>query len=174
MNSNKEGINRNMEIRKVNLKTDLSDISLVYAKSWKHAYARIIPAQYLNELVGDKWISILSKSDREMLVLDNEGQSVGVVTFGVARDSEYSSEGELMSIYLLPEYIHKGYGTKLLKKAEIRLVELGYATIYLWVLAANNSGRNFYKQQGFHVAGNQREIEIGGSNLTEIRYIKNL
>lgn len=163
-----------MKIRTAALKTDLADIGLVYVKSWHDAYAQIVPAKYLQALTADKWGHILAKSDREVLVLDNDGQVVGVVTFGAARDIEYNHEAELMSLYLLPEYIHKGYGQRLLKQTETRLAQLDFATIYLWVLAANKRGRRFYQKQGFHITKNQRTVTIGGQQLVEVRYIKKL
>ena len=82
--------------------------------------------------------------------------------------------GELVSIYLLPEYFGKGCGAPLLTHATNALFEKGFQHVYLWVLQANRRAQKFYEQQDFYPNGDTCSIEIEGKKLTEIRYVKTL
>ena len=77
----------------------------------------------------------------------------------------------MISLYLLPEYMGKGYGKRLLETAVTELRKQGYANIFLWVLEENNRARNFYERFGFSPTGDLLETEIGGKALWEVRYI---
>lgn len=82
--------------------------------------------------------------------------------------------GEIVSIYLLPEYIGKGWGKALLQRALEELRKEGYGDIFLWVLEENRNARGFYERMGFR----KREIylndNIGGRDLREIQYVYSL
>lgn len=77
----------------------------------------------------------------------------------------------MISLYLLPEYMGKGYGKRLLETAVKELGKLGYAEVFLWVLEENKRARRFYERFGFSPAGGFMDTEIGGRTLREVRYI---
>lgn len=105
-----------------------------------------------------------------MLVLLENGEYIGTASYGQSRTVEFSDCGEVMSIYLLPQAIGRGYGKKLMKAAIDGLGNLGYSNIILWVLEENTNARAFYESIGF-VSGNRtKEDNIGGKHLTEILY----
>ncbi|MFA6940251.1 MAG: GNAT family N-acetyltransferase [Clostridiaceae bacterium] len=67
------------------------------------------------------------------IIYENE-MPVGCAAYGKARDANFAKWGEIVSIYLLPDYFRKGYGQKLLRSAITDLKEKGYGNCYLWVL----------------------------------------
>ena len=79
----------------------------------------------------------------------------------------------MISLYLLPEYMGKGYGNRLLETAVTELRKQGYANVFLWVLEENDRARRFYERFGFSPTGDITEIELGGKALREIRYVLN-
>ena len=76
-----------------------------------------------------------------------------------------------MSIYLLPEYIGKGFGRHLLTKCLEELEKLGFRRILLWVLEDNHRAQTFYEKCGFTFLGKARTDQIGGKELRELMYI---
>ena len=76
-----------------------------------------------------------------------------------------------MSIYLLPEYMGRGYGTALLKKCISELESRGFEGILLWVLEENFRARRFYESRGFVCSGEYMCDSIGGRELREVMYL---
>ena len=81
-----------------------------------------------------------------------------------------SGWGEIISIYLLPEYFGRGYGRLFFTHVVSELLRKGYKDIYLWVLEKNNRARRFYEKNGFSPADSQM-FTIGNEDISEIRYI---
>lgn len=104
-------------------------------------------------------------------VVSDGNNIIGSSTYAPARDKSYDTWGEIISIYLLPAYFHKGIGTNLLHASMNELFSMGYSNIYLWVLEGNHSAREFYDKNGFKFNGDKLQLTIGGRVLNEIRYI---
>ncbi|MDY5731052.1 MAG: GNAT family N-acetyltransferase, partial [Eubacteriales bacterium] len=75
------------------------------------------------------------------------------------------------SIYLLPAYIGKGYGSQLLRQVIVELNNQGYNKILLWVLNENRRAKEFYKMNGFVETHHITNINIGGKELQEIMFV---
>ena len=80
--------------------------------------------------------------------------------------------GEIISIYLLPEYFGKGYAKPLFDCSINTLIGAGFNSIYLWVRHENSRAKRFYEKQGFRHNGDTAVITIGGKELIEARYTK--
>ncbi len=87
-----------------------------------------------------------------------------------SRSSDFSDLGEIISIYLLPQYIGKGYGKPLLDAAVGGLEQSGFDDIFLWVLEDNLRARRFYEKAGFTPSGIYLDDTIGRKELKEIQY----
>ena len=76
---------------------------------------------------------------------------------GKPRDEDTDDQtGEVSAIYLLPEFLSKGYGKKLMDFGIGRLKALGYTRAVLWVLRDNPRARTFYEKYGFVPDGAER------------------
>ncbi|RVU54531.1 GNAT family N-acetyltransferase [Anaerosphaera multitolerans] len=163
-----------MKIRKAAIE-DIKDISRIHALSWKFAYRGIIPQTYLDELKEDFWVTPfeiwLNNNILTVLVMIEESSIIGCTAYGKSRDKSLSDWGEIISIYLLPEYYNKGYGSKLLESAVQDLKQSGFKNIYLWVLKENLRARYFYEKNNWKCNKNEYICEIGGKQLIEISYI---
>lgn len=160
-----------MEIRYTVSMDDPLKISKVYEESWKYAYRGIIPQDYLDSIPAGRWASCVDYPDWKTLVCVENGRMVGTSSFCSSRFEQYSDWGEVISLYLLPEYMGKGYGERLLETAVTELRKQGYANVFLWVLEENSRARHFYERFGFSPTGDFLETEIGGKALREVRYI---
>jgi ribosomal protein S18 acetylase RimI-like enzyme len=169
-----DGGNIRMEIRKVTPNDDFDALGEIYAKSWKTAYQGIVPHEYLEGLDGSRWAGVLAASQNDAYVIMDGGKYVGTSSICAARDERLKGWGEIISIYLLPEYFGKGYAKPLFERAVNALAEKGYKNIYLWVLAENKRAQRFYEKNGFHKSRDIKHISIGGKELTEFRYSRHL
>ncbi len=160
-----------MEVRAMIATDDRSMISKVYEESWKSAYQGIIPQDYLDSIPEGRWAPKLDTPGWETLLCIDDSQIVGTSSFCKSRFAQFPDWGEIISIYLLPDYMGKGYGKILMEAALAKLKEQGYERVFLWVLEENNRARGFYEHCGFLPTDDFLEDHIGGKALREVRYI---
>lgn len=160
-----------MEIRYIKHADDKMVISKIYEESWKFAYKGIIPQNYLDSIPEGCWATGLENPNQNTLVCIEDGKIVGTSSFCKSRFEQYNGWGEIISIYLLPEYMGKGFGKALLELVIAELKKLGHHDIFLWVLEENWNARGFYEKAGFSVTNDFLDNNIGGKDLREIRYI---
>lgn len=159
-----------MKIRHIKQYDDRFAISRIYEESWKFAYKDIIPQNYLDSIPASCWSVNLDKEGMNTLVLIEDGIFIGTSSYCKSRFSDFSNFGEIVSIYLLPQYIGKGYGKQLLSAAVGELEHLGFSDIFLWVLKDNSRAIKFYEKEGFEFSGNYLDNNIGGKEVREIQY----
>ena len=128
-----------INIRKTKPEDNRQEISNIYEQSWKTAYRGIVPQDYLDSIPRGSWASKIDSPGWTTLVCELGGKLIGTTSVCKSRYKEYPDEGEIISIYFLPEYMHKGYGKQLLAAAVNELA--GYDDIFLWVLEENTNAR---------------------------------
>lgn len=159
-----------MEIRYLSPADNKMAIGKIYVDSWKSAYVGIVPQDYLNSLDEEQWASKLDNPNRKTLLCIDSNKIIGTSSFGKSRNKQFETFGEIISIYLLPDYIGKGFGKLLMESVISELEKLGYKDVFLWVLEENIKARNFYQKFGFTQTNDFFDINIGGKALREIRY----
>ncbi len=159
-----------MEIRHIRQNDDRFAISRIYEESWKFAYKDIIPQSYLASIPAGGWASNLDKEGMNTLVLIENDTFIGTASYCKSRFPDFDGFGEIVSIYLLPKYMGKGYGKCLLDAVVRELECLGFQDIFLWVLEDNLRARKFYEKAGFIPGQNYLDDNIGGKELREIQY----
>ena len=160
-----------MEIRYINETDDRLAVSHVYEASWKSAYQGIVPQTYLDSIPAGRWISSLKNPAWHTLVMLDNDLIAGTSSYCASRFERMKGYGEIISIYLLPEYCGKGYGKRLLQAAVDGLYKIGFTDIFLWVLEGNNRARQFYEKFGFIITGDYLDDNIGGKPLRELQYV---
>lgn len=160
-----------IEIRAITAKDSMLAVSNVYEQSWKYAYRDIIPDTWLAGIPSGQWANGLKQPDRRSLILLDDGKICGSASYSSARMESMKGYGEIISIYLLPEVMHKGYGYQLMQAVIARLKDMGYRKVYLWVLEENKNARQFYERFGF-VQGDKMQTDIyDGKELRELMYV---
>ena len=159
---------------------DVPAIARAQVRSWQAAYERIMPADHLATLSVEKrealWRELLSRSAPELLVAKENDYIIGFIAFGRCRDQDAAaSTAEIWSVYVIPSHWAQGVGTQLWKQARERMIELGYHSVSLWVLADNTRATQFYDRIGFDLdEESAKEVVIGGKTLSEVRYVAQL
>lgn len=161
-----------MEIRPLRKTDSRLEVSRIYEESWKFAYQGVVPQAYLDGIPAGLWAANLDQEERWSLVLEESGQLIGTSSVGPSRWRDYPDFGEVVSLYLLPEYMGRGYGGPLLEAAVKALAGQGFRDVLLWVLEDNRRARRFYEKHEFRPAGDVMEQEIGGKRLREILYLR--
>lgn len=160
-----------MEIRHLTPADDRQVISKIYEESWKYAYKGIIPQTYLDTIPEGNWTTNLDHPQWNTLICIQNDIIVGTTSFGKSRLQQFDKWGEIISIYLLPDYMGNGYGKALLESAITELKMLEYNHVFLWVLEENFTARHFYEKSGFSLTDDYLYNTIGGKSLREVRYI---
>ena len=159
-----------MIIRKITQDDDRLAVSHIYEVSWRYAYKHLIPQEYLDSIPKGRWAANIDNPQINTLIMIEDDMMIGTSSYSEARRSDMDGFGEIISIYLLPEYMGRGYGGKLLLAAADELREMGFANIYLWVLEENFRARHFYEKCGFQNGGIYLADNIGGKDVREIQY----
>ena len=159
-----------MKIEMVTIKT-AEAAGQIHALAWKAGYQGILPQSYLDALSPQLWISRMKQAVYQDFLLKDHGHYVAASSLSPARDKNMSGWGEIVSLYVLPEHIRKGYGSALLSYGIGQLQAQGLNNIYLWVLEENHRARAFYEAMGFVPNGDRAALPIGGAEWYEIRYV---
>jgi len=158
----------------MNAQDDKKVISHIYEESWKHAYKGILPQTFLDQIPEGHWCGVLETFAKEGFIMLEGDKIIGTASYGPSRDENLKDYGEIISIYLLPQYIGKGYGKKLFQAVMDQLKKEGYNKVYLWVLEENKVARAFYERFGFKTNGAYLDDQVGGKAVKEIQYIVKL
>ncbi|MCL3860536.1 GNAT family N-acetyltransferase [Actinotalea sp. K2] len=154
---------------------DAAPIATVHIASWREAYTGVVAEDYLAGLDVTArtawWTEVLDGSRRgtSVWVAELEGQVVGFASLGPSLDEDADRDTlQIYTIYLEPSFWGHGVARELMRT--VLSAVPGGATVTLWVLAANDRARHFYRRNGFVADGVERLEEFGGDRLKEIRY----
>ena len=135
-------------IRKAS-KDDALAIAEIYAYTWQSAYKDILPSDVIEEKV--KGIPAHSERLREKMHLTNflvaevDGRVVGLLSYRKSRHEKFPDSGDIMDIYILPDFQHKGIGKRLFLAGLDKIIELGCDDLILHVLKDNKKALGFYQ-----------------------------
>ncbi len=158
------------------LAADARAIAQVHVKSWQHAYADLLPADYLASLSVDArcemWQAAIAKGAPRVLVAEQHGNIAGFAAVGPSRDEgALPQDFEIWAIYLAPEYWGQGTGGQLWQAVREFSVQCGAQSMSLWVVANNARAIHFYDAHGFtQQPDSLATFELGGVSLQEVRY----
>jgi ribosomal protein S18 acetylase RimI-like enzyme len=162
-----------MQIRPIINQQELGQTSAIFQRTWQAAYRELLPAAGLQVLQPGDWEAGLVRPGRHNLVAQVDGQLVGVVSYGVPRNPQrfLPDTGELMALYVLPEYEGQGIGTQLLAQAEAALATQ-FSRADLLVLEGNSAARSFYQRHGWRATGEMINQVIFGRPVRLLQYEK--
>ena len=81
--------------------------------------------------------------------------------------------GEVRAIYVHPRFQGRGYGSALLEAGIRSISGAGFSEALLWVFDRNLSARSFYERKGWSLGRPIRLEDIGGIQVTLVKYEKN-
>lgn len=88
-------------------------------------------------------------TDRLFVARDDSIRGFVMFTIEVGGYEQDVTRGLVENLFVEPEYRNEGVGSRLLDRAERELHQQGAEVVTLEVMAANESGRRFYRHHGY-------------------------
>lgn len=152
-----------MEIELIN-QSNIDIASNVFSESWKYSHEGIVTEEFCLSFTPErqkyKLYQHILKGDGCFIGFDNK-KAVGILIL------DYDAN-ELISIYISPDSLYKGYGSQLITFALDKLDSK--REIYLIVMNANKNARRFYEKNRFQFSGKSKILSVE-KNLSEMTYI---
>jgi ribosomal protein S18 acetylase RimI-like enzyme len=157
---------------------DAAGVARVHVRTWQQAYRGIVPDALLDALDEEErtadWRGRLRREGQEPLVAQLGDEIVAFCSLIASRDTDAApATGEIMAIYVSPEFARRGVGRALIE-ASVARAHGRYRALTLWVLTDNTHARRFYEACGFVADGAHQQIALGGARLDELRYRRGL
>ena len=155
---------------------DAPGIGVVHVRSWQATYRGHMPDEVLDGLDPQQraagWRRYLdaAESQRQALLVADDGGVIGFVSVGASRDADLPESGELFAIYVHPEHLGRGVGRDLMVAGLDALRAHGFTDALLWVLDGNETARAFYESGGWVADGSSKRDESMGFAIDEVRY----
>ncbi len=151
---------------------DAEALGRVHAACWHETYDHLISKAALENVspkrLAELWTHWAAQGPEfKMFAALADGEIVGFVGSGPARDRDAPRARELYFIYLLDAYHGTGVGQRLFDAA----VEKD-EPLYLWVVEDKGGGRRFYARNGFRLDGASHTEPFLGETLTEVRFVR--
>jgi ribosomal protein S18 acetylase RimI-like enzyme len=154
---------------------DAQAVAQIHVDAWRAAYAGILSDDYLAALSVEQraamWRDAIARQQPELLVARRDGGIDGWISIGPSRDEGAAADiGEVWAFYVAPARWSTGVGRDLWQRARERLIERGFASAMLWVIAANPRAIGFYERAGFSVEpASAKHFTLGGREVEERR-----
>lgn len=156
---------------------DALAVAGVHVRAWQVGYRGLLPDAYLDGLRAEdrarRYTLGSTDRDRPQTIVAEVGDAIlGFATTVPAE--EVAGAGELSALHVDPTAWSRGIGTALIAAARAHLVELGFGTAVLWLLAGNRRAERFYRADGWLADGARRTAEVWGAQVDEVRYCRAL
>ena len=135
---------------------DAAELAGVHERSWREAYAGMLPAMALNRMIAQRdaaWWSVALRRRSNILVLDIDAAIAGYASLSRARIGGGGMVGEVRELYLDPLYQGIGFGAQLFGAARQILKSRGNDRIIVTALEENHRAIAFYRQCGGRLLG---------------------
>ncbi len=157
---------------------DADVVAALHVRAWKEAYAGgLMPREYLDQLSVESrahmWRESLARvapPRTVRLVADSDGVRGFLVGGAADAQGEASVVAEIYALNVDPQQWGCGHGTALVHEALARFNTHGFSRAVLWVHRDNIRARRFYERLGWECEGPQREQEVLGVVVPEVRY----
>lgn len=156
--------------------TDAHSIAVVHVKTWQIAYAKLMPAQLLDNLQvaerEQRWLRRLTEAaaDEGVWVAENTHGEIMGFAHAKWQRAELIYPAELNALYILPSAKRQGIGQQLMTGVAKYLVENGINSMALWVLIENHPARRFYEHLGGRLLDVQKDFEVEDICLKIVAY----
>lgn len=141
-----------MTVRRA-LPGDAAAIAAVQVITWHAAYAGLLPQEHLDrrtvEVRTAQWTDRLNEGAQIVFVAhEPDGAVVGFSSGGASSEPVEGYDGEITTLYVLPEAQGRGAGAQLLRAMSAALRSRGFQSAWVRVLSDNAPARRFYEKLG--------------------------
>lgn len=163
------------EIREPGL-DDVEGFAALHVRVWQETYRGIMDDEVVDALAVETfrpmWYAVanayatgaVAADGRAVRVALLDGEPVGFVMVGPARDEQAPAPRQVWSLNVAPEHQGSGIAQRLLDEA------FGPGPGYLWVAEGNERAIRFYDRNGFALDGAAAQDQHDG--VTELRMVR--
>lgn len=165
-------------IRKA-IKKDAKVIAKIKIDGWRSAYKGIVSQYYLSnmniEKEAEKIENVIAKEDEEhkwdyyVYIADNVDKIFAFSAVSENKCKEYSTDCEIIALYVNPNYHRMGIGTNFLDHMKQDFAEKNLKNILIWCLEDNSNAKSFYEKNGGILVG-EKDSTIGTQTLKQVGY----
>jgi ribosomal protein S18 acetylase RimI-like enzyme len=157
---------------------DVPAIGAVQARSWRAAYATLLPEGAIEVLASPDALAIWQAavtsppSRRHAVLVACSGAAVvGFAALAPSPDPDAGDDdGELAALAVDPAHQRAGHGSRLLAACADVLREKGFRAVHVWVPAEDDVMRGFLTSAGLITDGARRGYRgAGGREVIELR-----
>ena len=152
-----------MKIESIN-QHNIDVASIIFSESWQYSHREIVTEEFCLSFTPDRQKNKLQqhmlKGHGCFIGFDNQ-KAVGILIL------DYNAN-EIISIYISPDLLQRGYGGQLITFALDKLDR--EREIYLIVMNVNENARKFYEKIGFEFSGEKKELSVE-KRLSEMTYV---
>lgn len=132
---------------------DAAALAAFHVRQWRVAYRDLAPPlahQTLDEAHRlTSWTATLALPPPAGVLLAHQGDTLaGFVAFGPTTEPVFAGRGRISLLYVDASVQGRGLGARLLRAAQGRLHEAGFAATALAVVTGNTAARAFYARMG--------------------------
>lgn len=152
-----------MRIESIN-QSNIDIASIVFSKSWQYSHKEIVSEEFRLSFTPERQKSKLQQHMLEghnCFVGIDKQKAVGILILDYSRN-------ELISIYISPDLLYKGFGSHLITFALDKLDN--EREIYLTVMSENKNAKRFYEKNGFQFCGKTKILSVE-KGLSEMTYV---
>lgn len=153
--------------------SDVEGMSVVVDSAWRENYKDIFSEEQIAAYTGSyrrESFTGLINGGKDVFVLLCDGEITAVCAAQTCEEKPFEGYAEIMLLYVLPEWQHKGMGKKLLSHTLREMRSKGYKSAVLDTAENNLNARKFYEKFGFteHRTSGSRMFD----NVTRVIYTK--
>ena len=153
-------------------------VAQVHVRSWQVGYRGLLCDSYLSNLRAEDrarcYTFAATSGSHRTIVATESGVIRGFATIAQAQDEAGPGTAELNALYVDPDSWGRRMGAALESAARESMVQLGFRSAMLWVLAGNVRAIGFYESQGWKNDGTSRQAEVWGLSVAKNRFARDL
>lgn len=111
------------------------------------------------------WRARMRRSVR--LVAEADGDSVGVVSIGDAREKSSANGGQLFGLWVRPDWRGRSIAANLVSQGAKIAQDQGFQRLFYWVGSDNGRAVAFASSFGFRPTDDRRPMRVGGNGDAE-------
>ena len=161
-------------------RADADGLGRVAARSWAATYPGIVPEPVLEEWISSapaNWreslVRMEGEADARVWVADRAGIVIGYTTTSPGRDwwlPPPDGAGEMTNLYLDPDEIGTGLGSRLCAHAVDDLRARGYTPFVVWAFRDNLRACRFYESKGLTIDVADHDWVLGDVPCKIVRF----
>lgn len=153
--------------------TNVSELGKVHSVAWQSSHKGIVTDEFLYSFTPERqtnfFIEEITHTSKLFYLAYVNNTPIGMISLNLSPKNENKDVGEVISLYIIPEYQRQGFGSEIMNFAINSLKHHGKKSIFLWVMNINLNAINFYKNYGYKYSGIEEDLNIE-KGLTVLKY----